>query len=171
MTRCFDKSTKNWCSVASWVVEVYAWSTIWNFFDHTQPQRPPSERLPYISKKLNFLMIHSINNYHYWLFCCHWWSDHHDQELFWENWALEAVEASGVAEAAKVNEAGEVSRAWKMTSESSRFLNSIIWGPIPLYFDVLKKQIFWQNHENWCWILASFLLEDVEAVWGQKSFK
>ena len=26
------------------------------------------------------------------------------------------------------------------TSESSRFLNSIIWG---LYFDVLKKKIFW----------------------------
>ena len=22
----------NWCSVASWVVEIYAWSIIWNFF-------------------------------------------------------------------------------------------------------------------------------------------
>ena len=32
MTRCFDKSTKYWCSVASWEVEIYAWSTIWNFF-------------------------------------------------------------------------------------------------------------------------------------------
>ena len=40
--------------MASWVVEVYAWSTIWKFFDHTQPQRPPSERVPYISEKLDF---------------------------------------------------------------------------------------------------------------------
>ena len=116
-------------------------------------------------------MIHSTNNYHYWLFCCQWWSDHHDQEVFWENWALEAVEASEVAEAAKVNEAGEVSKAWKITSESSRFLNSIIWGPISLYFDVLKKTFFWQNHENSCWILAPFLSEAVEAAWGQKNFK
>ena len=108
-------------------------------------------------------MIHSTNNYHYWLFCCQWWSDHHDQEVFWENRALEAVEASEVAEAAKVNEAGEVSKAWKITSESSRFLNSIIWGPISLYFDVLKNNFFWQNHENSCWILAPFLSEAVEA--------
>jgi hypothetical protein len=35
-------------------------------------------------------------------------------------------EASEVAEAAKVNKAGEVSKAWKITSESFRFLNSII---------------------------------------------
>ena len=41
-------------------------------------------------------MIYSTNNYHYWLFCCQWWSDYHDQEVFWENWALEAVEASKV---------------------------------------------------------------------------
>ena len=43
LTKCFDKSTKNWCSLASLVVEVYASSTIWNFFDLTQPQRPPTE--------------------------------------------------------------------------------------------------------------------------------
>ena len=54
LTRCFDKSTKNWCSVASWVVEVYAWFTIWNFFDLMWPQRPLSERVPYISEKLDF---------------------------------------------------------------------------------------------------------------------
>jgi hypothetical protein len=40
--------------VASWVVEIYAWSTIWNFYDFTQPQWPPSERVPYISEKLDF---------------------------------------------------------------------------------------------------------------------
>ena len=37
-----------------------------------------------------------------------------DQE---ENWALEAVEASEVAEAAELNEAGYISRAWKITME------------------------------------------------------
>ena len=33
---------------------------------------------------------------------------------FFENWALEAVEASEVSEAAEVNETGEVSKAWKV---------------------------------------------------------
>ena len=56
--------------------------------------------------------------------------------------ALEAVEASEVAEAAEVNEVGEIFKAWKITTESSRFLNSIILGLISLYFDVLKKTIF-----------------------------
>jgi hypothetical protein len=32
------------------------------------------------------------------------------------NWALEAVEASKVAEATEVNDAGEVSKAWKITT-------------------------------------------------------
>ena len=40
--------------MASWVVEIYAWFTIWNFFDLTRPHRPPSERVPYISEKLEF---------------------------------------------------------------------------------------------------------------------
>ncbi len=53
-------------------------------------------------------------------------------------------------------------------SESSRFFDSLVWG---LYFNVLKKKIFWQNHQISCWILASFLSEAIEAVWGQKSFK
>ena len=39
LTRCFKNSTKNWCSVASWVVEICAWSTIWNFFDLMRPQQ------------------------------------------------------------------------------------------------------------------------------------
>jgi hypothetical protein len=55
---------------------------------------------------------------------------------------LEAVEASKVAEAAKVNEVGEVFKAWKITTESSRFLNSIILRLISLYFDVLQQRIF-----------------------------
>ena len=76
--------------------------------------------------KFGFFMLHSTKNHQYWLFWCQWWSDHHDQEFFWENWALDAVEASEVAEAAEVNEVGEVSKAWKITAKSSRFLNSII---------------------------------------------
>ena len=31
--------------MASWVVEIYAWSTIWNFFDLTRPQHPPTEKV------------------------------------------------------------------------------------------------------------------------------
>ena len=95
-------------------------TTFWNFFDLTQPQQPPSERVPYISEKIGFLMIHSTKNYQYLLLWCQWWSDHQDQEVFWRNWALEAVEASEVAEAAEVNEAGEVSKTWKITTVDFR---------------------------------------------------
>ena len=28
-----------------WVVEIYAWLTIWNFFDLMWPQRPPTENV------------------------------------------------------------------------------------------------------------------------------
>ena len=31
--------------MGSWVVNIYAWSTIWNFFDLTWPQQPPTEKL------------------------------------------------------------------------------------------------------------------------------
>jgi hypothetical protein len=92
-------------------VEFYAWSTIWNFFDLTCPQQPPSERVPYISDKLDFWWSIPQKNYLYWLFWCHWWPDQWDQEFFGGSWALEAVVASEVAEAAEVNEAGEVSKA------------------------------------------------------------
>ena len=46
--------------------------------------------------------------------------------------ALEAVEASEVAEATEANEAAEVCKAWKITTESSRFLKSIIRGLLSL---------------------------------------
>ena len=50
------------------------------------------------------------------------------------------------------------------TSESSRFLISIIWGHFIL--------MFWKkNWQNSCWILAPFLSEAIETAWGQKSFK
>ena len=88
-------------------------------------------------------MIHSTKNDQYWLFWCQWWSDHQDQNYFWGNWHLEAVEAAEVAKAAEINEAGEVSKGLKNhycgLQKSSRFLNPIFWG---LYFDVLKKKSF-----------------------------
>ena len=46
--------------------------------------------------------------------------------------------------------------------------SSMILG---LYFDVLNMIMFWQNHKNSYWILATFLSESDEAAWGQKSFK
>ena len=120
-------------------------------------------------------MIHSTKNYHYWLFWCQWWSDHQDQEVFLGgNWVLEAVEASEIAEAAEVNEAGEVSKAWKITTVDFRVFQVLEFNNfrtnITLFW-CFEKKLFWQNHENSCWILAPFLSEAVEATWGQKSFK
>ena len=40
--------------------------------------------------------------------------------------AVEAIEASEVVETIAVNEAAEVCKAWKITTESSRFLKSTI---------------------------------------------
>jgi hypothetical protein len=40
--------------------------------------------------------------------------------------AVEAVEAGEIAEATEVNEAVELYKEWKITTESSRFLKSII---------------------------------------------
>ena len=54
LDQMFKKSIKKWCSVASWVVEIYAWPTNWKFFDLMRSQWPPSERVPYISEKLDF---------------------------------------------------------------------------------------------------------------------
>ena len=39
--------------------------------------------------------------------------DDQDQNFFWGNMAVEAIEAIEVAEAAKVNEAAEVFKVWK----------------------------------------------------------
>ena len=97
--------------MGSWVVDIYAWSTIWNFFDHMWPQWPPPERVPYISEKLDFWwsIPQKITSIGYF-------SASNDQtirirKVFLGSWALEAVEASKVAEAAEVNEAAEVSKA------------------------------------------------------------
>ena len=57
LTRCFDKSIKNWCSVAFWVVEIYDWFIIWNFFDLMRPQWPPTEKV----LKFNMSFHDSVN--------------------------------------------------------------------------------------------------------------
>ena len=56
----------------------------------------------------------------YWSFLCQDWSNHQDEENFWGNRAVEAVEAIEVAEAAEVNEAVEVSKDRKITTEDFR---------------------------------------------------
>jgi hypothetical protein len=87
-------------------------------------------------------MIHSTKNDQYWSFWCQWWSNHQDQEVFCGNRAVEADEASEATEAAKVNEAAEVCKAWKITTESSRFLKSIIWRLKALILVFWKNMIF-----------------------------
>ena len=149
-------------------MEIYSWSIIWNFFDLTQPQRPLLERVPYISDKLEFWQsipqkMTSIG----------YFGVNDDQTIrikpfFWENWPLEAVE---VAEAAEVHEAEEVSNAWKITTEDFRVFQILEFNNLRTLFCCFEKQIFWQNHQKLCWILAPFLLEAIEDVWGQKSFK
>ena len=155
-------------------MNIYAWSIIWNFFDLLRLQRPPWKKLAYTSEILDFWWCIQHKNDLYWLFWCQWLSDHQDQEFVWGNWHLEAVEASEIAEASEVNETKEVSKAWKTTTEDFRVFQVLKFNILKtksFYFVVLKKKLFRQNHEKSCWILAPFLLEAVEAVWGQKSFK
>ena len=58
--------------------------------------------------------------------------DDRNQELFWEN---KAVEANEVAEAAEVNEATVVSKAWKIINEDFRVV-------LVLEFNILRTKIF-----------------------------
>ena len=57
---------------------------------------------------------------------------------FWGNWTLEAVEASELAEATEVNDAGEVFKAWNITTEDFRVV-------FVLQFNNLRTNItlFW----------------------------
>ena len=144
MTRCFDKSTKNWSSVASWVVGICAWYTIWHFFDLTWSQRPPSERVPYISGKLDF-----------------WWSipqkitsngyfGASDDQTIKIRKLFEKIGLQRLFRPVRLQRPLRPLRSMRLewflrpeksllrTSESSRFLNSIILGLISLYYDVLK---------------------------------
>jgi hypothetical protein len=109
-------------------------------------------------------MNYSTKNEQYWSFWCHWWSNHRDQEVFWENKAVDAVEANEVTEAAKVNEVTVVSKAWKITIEDFRvvlvlefnILRNIVW--------CFEKKNFWQNHENSRWIFCWRLLRPAYVI-------
>ena len=107
------------------------------------------------------MILSWTKNEEYWSFWCHWWSNHWDQEVFWENKAVEAVEANEVAEAAEVNEATVVSKAWKIINEDFRVVLvlefNILRTKISL-LGVLKKIFFWKNHKNSCWIFCWRLL-------------
>ena len=72
-------------------------------------------------------MIHSTKNNQFWLFWCQWWSEHQDQDFFFGNWILEAVQSSEIAGATEVNEAGEFSKAWKTITVDFRCYISTLW--------------------------------------------
>ena len=146
--------------MGSWVVDIYVWTIIWNFFDHMWPQWPPPERVPYISEKLDFWWSNPQK-----LASIDYFSASNDQTIrirnfFWGNWALEAVEASKVEQAAEVNEAAEVSKAWKITTEDFRVIKILEFSFILMFWRI---SFFWYNHEISYWILATFLSEAVEA--------
>ena len=111
-------------------------------------------------------MNHSTKNDQYWSFWCHWWSNHLHQDIFWENKAVEAVEAveaNEVAETTEVNEAAVFSKAAVKSllrnSESSWFLNSIIWGL--QYFSL----VFWKKEFDR--IMKTHVEFSVGGFWGQ----
>ena len=105
-------------------------------------------------------MIHSTKRGQYWSFWCQGWSNNQDQEVFWWNRALEAVEASEVAEDHEVNEAAEVlgpEKSLLRTSESSRSLNSSLFWCF--------EKLFW-GAESWN-IMLNFSTFFVGGCWGQ----
>ncbi len=120
------------------------------FWPHAVSMAPIREGAIY-EWKIVFLMIHSIENYRYWLFWCQWWSDHQEQECFWGNWALEAVGANEVAEATEVNEAEEVSKTWNVTSEDFRVFQVI-------EFNILTE--LWK-------VVLNFSIFSVGGCWGR----
>ena len=146
--------------MASWVVGIYAWSTVWNFFDLTWSQWPQSERVPYISEKLDFLwsIPQKITSIGY--FGASDGQTIRIRKFFWENWGLEAVEASEVAEAAEVNEAAEVLKVQKITTEDFRVIQA---------FEIRFILMFWKKVfgvESWN-IILDFSTFSVGGCWGQ----
>ena len=90
-------------------------------------------------------MIHSTKRDMYWSFWCQGWWNHQDQEILWENTAVEAVEATESAEATEVNEAAEIFKAWKIPNEEFRIIQVLkfnnLWTKLT-FFNVLKIKMF-----------------------------
>ena len=108
-------------------------------------------------------MIDSTKRDQYWSFWCQEWSDHHDQEVFEDIWLLRPMRLQRPQRSMWLERFLRPGKSLPRTSECSRFLNSIIWVLISLYFDVLKRKMFSQYHKISCWILASFISEAVEV--------
>ena len=87
-------------------------------------------------------MIHSTKRDSYWSFWCQGWSNHQDQEVFWRNRTVEAVETTEVAEADEINVAAKVSKAWKITTEDFRVIQVLEFSFILI---VWKKKFFGRN--------------------------
>ena len=62
------------------------------------------------------------------------WRKNRMKKLFWGNRALEAIEAGEAAEAAEVNVAGEVSNAWKITTEDLRVFKILVFNNLRTLF-------------------------------------
>ena len=108
-------------------------------------------------------MVYSTKRNLYWSVWCQGWSNHQDQEVFWGNRAVEAVDPNEVAEVAKVNEAAKVSKAWKITTEDFRVILDLEFINLRTKMILFWCLDFWQNHENPFWTLVPFLSEAVEA--------
>ena len=81
-------------SVYFWGHGIWVSSTSFQKSNIGWPQQPPTETVPYISESLDFWWTIPQKIDQYWSFWCHWWSNRQDQEVFSENKALEAVEAT-----------------------------------------------------------------------------
>ena len=57
--------------------------------------------------------------------------------------AVEAVEASKVAETNEVTEAAEVYKGLKITTEDFRVIQILEFSLFGCYLDVLKRKVFW----------------------------
>ena len=134
---------------------------IWNFFDHTWPQWPPSERVPYLSEKLDF-----------------WWSipqkitsngyfgasddkTFRIRKCFEENGLkrlLRPVRLQSPLRSMRLERFLRPEKSLLRTLETSRFLNSIIWGLISL----LKKKFLTESLK----LMLIFGIFSVGGCWG-----
>ena len=127
------------------------------------PQQPPTEKVPNISKKLDF-----------------WWSipqkgtsighfgARDDQtirirKLFGEIGLFRSVRLQRPLRSIRLERFLRPRKSLLRTSELSRILNSIIWVLISLYFDVLKKKVLTLSLN----ITLNLRIFSVGCCWGQ----
>ena len=127
------------------------------------PQQPLTEKISDIRLKIGFLIVPYTKRDFYWSFWCQGWSNHQNEEKYWGNRAVEAVEAIEVAEADEVTEAAEVlmpEKSLMRSSVSSRFwFSTLFWC-----FEKTKFGV-----ESWNTTL-NFSTFSVGGCWGQPMF-